>query len=944
MRSEWSVVEPIVDAALDLAPDRRSAYLDRVCAGDPVLRADVEAVLAGAEASLLDTPAAELGASMFRDEELGVAPVQEGTLIGPYRVIRELGHGGMGVVYLAQRADGGFEQRVALKLVKRGMDSDDILRRFLAERQVLARLNHPHIARLLDGGVTAQGQPYFAMEYVDGVPLDRHCDAASLGIEERLRLFEEVCEAVQYAHGNLVVHRDLKPSNILVTPNGGTRLLDFGIAKVLDQDAADQTVTQAEHRLMTPEYAAPEQVTGEPVTTATDVYSLGAILYRLVAGRPVYRLPRGDRMETLRIICNVDPEPPGTRGDLDVIVLKALRKDPARRYSSVEALVEDLRRFRGGLPVHARPDSVGYRARKFLARNRLGVAAVALLILSLAAGLAGTLWQARATSREAARARAVKDFVLGLFRGSTPEEARGREVTARELLERGARRVETGLAREPALQTEFLGVLGAIHRDLGLYPEADSLLERAVRLTEARHGGAHPDVAARRSDWAMVLADRGDYARAESLLTDANRILRRERGPRDTTLASSLAGLASVQRRQGNFAAAESLYREALAIHGSLQGGELRVAEDLDQLGLVLVDAGSLVRADSAHQAAITLRRHLLDPDHPDMIASLHHLAALRERQTEYVEAERLQREVLERRRRLYPGGHPDVASALQNLIRVLQIQGGFAEAESLSVEAHAMLRSWLGADHPMTLKSVSDLATVKYDRGDLPGAEAGFRDALAGWERSLGRDNPTTLAALNDLGAVLRYQRRYAEAEPLFREVLTLRRRRLGDAHPDVAASSANLAELLREKGDLAAAEAAYRTTLAIYSTALPPGNVLMAGALIGLGGVLTDAGRAAEAEPMLRRALDLRVEKLGVTDRRTARAQRSLGVCLAALGRREEAEQLLLQSYATLESATNFVHRTLRTAALHDLVALYDGWGRPADAAKFRRLLRED
>ena len=951
----WPAVARILDAVLELAPEERPAFLDQACGDDGRLRAEVEAMLAGAEAdAFLNSPAAVLAGPLLEAVARGDgATLSPGALIGPYRLVRELGHGGMGVVYLAERADGQFEQRVALKLIKRGMDSDEILRRFLAERQVLARLSHAHIARLFDGGVTAEGQPYFAMEYVDGVPLYPYCEERKLGFDDRLRLFREVGEAVQYAHRSLVVHRDLKPSNILVTSAGETKLVDFGIAKMLYQDGGDGSVTRTDQRLMTPDYAAPEQVRGEPVTTATDVYALGAILYELLAGQPPHRFAGVSRAERYRIILEVEPVPPSAtvrgvregrrlRGDLDYIVLKALRKDPAQRYPSVEALLDDLERHRTGLPIRGRSDSVPYRARKFLGRHRLGVTVVVLVMLVLAAGLGGTLWQARATAREAAKARAVKNFVVSLFRVSQPEESRGRDITARELLERGARRIDSGLARQPELQAELLDVLGVIHRDLGLFPEADTLLRRAVELSRATYGETHPDVAARLTDWAGVLAARGEFTKAESLLTGAHGILLKSRGPEDTGVATTLSTLASVHRRQGNFAQAESLYREALRIDRRSRGDDqLRVAEDLDNLGLVLEEAGELKRADLSYQEALALRREQLDPDHPQVITSLHHLATLREKQGEFTEAERLEREVLERRRRIYPAGHPEIAYALQSLGNTLQIQGGYAEAESLALEALAILRARLGADHPETLELVNNLATLKYEKGDLRGAEKEFREVYAAWRRSLGDDHPTTLQALNDVAAALKYQRRYAEAEPLYREALALRRKRLGERHPDVALAWGNLAELLAERGELAEAARAYHVSLSIFRTELPPGNIYISGSLLAIGAALIDQGLPGEAEPLLREALALRIQKLGPSDRRTARAQRTLGLCLVALGQRDEAEQLLLESYRTLAAATNWYHRTLREHTLHDIVALYQAGGRRAEAAKYRALL---
>jgi Tol biopolymer transport system component/predicted Ser/Thr protein kinase len=407
----WPEVERILDLVLEVAPEQRPALLDRTCTGDPELRAEVEALLAGAEASVFfESAAVDFADPLVEAEVSG----RTGEFFGPYRLVRELGHGGMGLVYLAERADGQFQQRVALKLIKRGMDSDEIQRRFLAERQVLASLNHPHIARLLDGGVTADGQPWFAMEYVEGVPLSRYCDERNLGIDQRLELFRKICKAVQHAHQSMVVHRDLKPGNILVTRDGEIKLLDFGIAKVLRAHADDDSLTHTGDRLMTPDYAAPEQVCGGPVTIATDVYALGAILYLLLTGQPAHKFAGATRTERDRVICEVEPEAPsaavrGTArdrwrrqlaGDLDTIVLKALRKEPARRYPSVDALLEDLERHRSGLPVRAQRDTVAYRTRKFLGRRRYPIEVAVLVCLGLAIGLVGTFVAIRAGARE----------------------------------------------------------------------------------------------------------------------------------------------------------------------------------------------------------------------------------------------------------------------------------------------------------------------------------------------------------------------------------------------------------------------------------------------------------------------------------------------------------------------------------------------------------------
>ncbi|MEW5918709.1 MAG: serine/threonine-protein kinase, partial [Gemmatimonadota bacterium] len=453
-RERWQRIEGILDEVLELPREARAKFLTQACEGDGQLRAEVERLLLSAdgESGLLDDSADANAALLLGDED--AARSRMGETVGPYRIVRELARGGMGAVYEAERVDGAFQQRVALKLVRRGMDSEEVQQRFLAERQILARLTHPNIAALLDGGQTDVGQPWFAMELVVGRPITAWCDDRRLGIDARVELVEQVCRAVSYAHRNLVVHRDLKPSNILVTDDGVVKLLDFGIAKLLhDGTAHGDTVTHLGSRAMTPEYAAPEQVRGEAVTTATDIYALGAVLYEILTGHRAHRFRRRSAAEVERVVCEQIPEAPSTvitrteerelsdgtvetvdpirvsaargapvarlrkllDGDLDTIALKALRKEPDRRYPSADALLDDLLRRRSGLPVLARQDTLGYRARKFVARNRIAVAAAVVVVLSLGAGLVGTTWQARVASRQAVRATIVKDFLVGLF-------------------------------------------------------------------------------------------------------------------------------------------------------------------------------------------------------------------------------------------------------------------------------------------------------------------------------------------------------------------------------------------------------------------------------------------------------------------------------------------------------------------------------------------------
>jgi serine/threonine-protein kinase len=845
----------------------------------------------------------------------------------------------MGRVYLAERADGQFEQRVALKLIKRGMDSDEIHRRFLAERQILARLSHPNIARLLDGGVTETDQPWFAMEYVNGVPITTHCKQLGLSVRQRLKLFEDVCDAVRYAHQNLIVHRDLKPSNILVTTGGVVKLLDFGIAKLLDETPGELSQVGTGLRAMTPEYAAPEQVRMEPVTTATDVYALGAVLYEVLTGRRVQSFSRPTPVEIERVVCDVEPANPDLGTDLDTILLKALRKDPARRYPTADAFAEDLRRYAVGLPVHARPDTVRYRAGKFIRRHRLGVAGAAAIMLSLVGGLTAAAWQARLARHEAARAGEVKNFLIRLFQVSDPVQSRGREISARELLDRGARQLDTALAREPGIQAELLDVVGSIYYSLGLYPQSDSLYRRSVDLSRAIYGPSDTLVAQRLTSWAATLQVESHYDRAETLLDSALRIREKQLGPNHPRLVETIEHLANVKRLKGEHAAAEALYRRALVIRRQMTPPDpLKVATDLRLLGLVLWEAGNYAAADSVCNEALGIQRRHLDPDHPEIVRTLRNLALINSAQGNLSEAERLGRLVLEKRRRLYPSGHPELATAMDELAGIAGDAGLFAESDSLATKALEMRREILGPDAVETLNSISAVGLSRWRMGDLAGAEASLRDAVSGYHRVLGNDHRLTFSGVNNLGFILRDRGKYDEAETLLRQALAGRRLRLRRYHPSIAASLRHLGILLNRTGRNAEAEQLLRESVDAYRHSLPPRHPIQAEVLTDLAAVLVDRKRPAEAEPLLREAESIAMQKFKPSDLRLAETRRLLGVTLAILGNTAEAERLLKESYDAIKVHPYAGQR--RQTSLRSLVKFYEEQRRPRDAAAYRRL----
>jgi serine/threonine-protein kinase len=868
--SRAAEVERFFLEALDRPAPERQAFLDDVCA-DAEVRAEVGSLLAAHDAAgeFLETADATRAAALLDSEE-----EPPDARFGPYRLMQEIGRGGMGVVYRAERADGQFEQQVALKVLKRGMDSDEILRRFLVERQILARLQHAHIARLLDGGVGQNGQPYYVMEYVEGRPLSDHCNERRLSIEARLELFVHVCEAVQYAHQQLVVHRDLKPSNILVTAGGEVKLLDFGIAKLLDP-AAGVTRTEARLSLATPEYGAPEQMRGEPVTTAADIYALGVVLYELLAGRRPYRFAERTPEQILEVVSTVEPVRPSTaaparlrrrlRGDLDTIVLKALRKEPERRYGSAEALLEDVRRHLAGLPVRARPDTLAYRTAKFARRHAIALGAVGLVIASLAIGLGIAVRQTRLARREATRAAEVQKLVTEIFEVTDPEEARGESVTARELLDRAAERVDQGLDTQPDMRAEMKHVIGTLFFKLGLYERALTQHEAALEARRELFGSTAAEVAESLEGLGEVCISTGDYERAERAYREALAMRRELEGESSEAVAGVLDSLGLVLAEQGKYAEAEQLQRRALAIHrAAAAGGESReVATALSNLGLTLRWAGDFDAAEPLH------------------------------------------REALEMKRRVFGADHPEVGWAMEHLGVWLGQRGDYAAAEPLLVGALEILERVHGESHPEVALVTNNLAKMYLVSGDPRTAEPLFRRALATNIAIYGEENRRVAVNLTNLGEVMAALARYDEAARLHERVLAMRRKLLGDRHWEVAMSLHFLGHAELMLGRLDAAGTHYREALDIGREAWTGGHPFLAQILSGYGELHVARAAYAEAEPLLREALAIREKVLVEGDWQRAETRVLLGECLVGLGRVAEARPLLRDGHRALRQA---------------------------------------
>jgi eukaryotic-like serine/threonine-protein kinase len=939
----WQLIEDILDAALELPVDARAAFLHEHCAGDPDLRTDVARILAAGEqpTPLPATPAsfaASLLAGLAPGAGADVAPARE--RIGAYRIVRELGHGGMGAVYLAERDDEHYHKQVAIKVLRHGMGTGQLPDRFRNERQILAGLEHANIARLLDGGVS-DGAPYIVMEYVEGLPLDRYCEEHHAALAERLRLFCDVCSAVQYAHQNLIVHRDLKPSNILVTAAGEVKLLDFGIAKLLDDPGGtDAPLTRTGVHVMTPEYAAPEQVRGGAVTTATDVYALGVILYQLLTGQPPYELMGRSLSEIERVVCQTDPPRPSTaarrrqrgrtaadrekrpvaqadqerlrrrlRGDLDTIVMKALQKDAQRRYPSAAALLEDLRRYQQGRPVRARPDTPAYRTRKFVLRHKVAAGA-GLVLTALIFGFALRESQLRRQAESAAqRAEAVRDYLVSVFEVSDPFSTgvdRGEDVSARTLLDRGAQRVDVSLRDQPEARADMLGVLGGVYVNLGLLAQAEPLLERALELNGSLYGERSVEVAAALDALGELFMNQGRLDEAEDVVRRSLTLRRTLLGNQHPLVARSLDRLATVLQEKSAYAEAAPLFREALAIRERVLGPDhTDVARSLNNLALLHFSLAEHDAAEPLYRRAVAINRKALGDQHAVTSINMQNLATLLHQQGEWAEAEAVFVESLAMKRRIFGDAHPRVTVHLNNLAALLRDMGRLDEAEAYAREALMLDLQIFDEDHPYVIASRSRLATVLMDRGLLAEAEQTWRLVLESATRVHGTEHIRVLQAHDGLGAVRYRAGDLIRAEAAYREAHTLARRLFADDNLWTISVSVALGRVLEAAGRAAAAEPIMRA--AVEQTATVQGALRSPAisARVGLGLVLVGNGRANDAEPLLHEALQLSTETNGEDHWRTADAKLALGTLLMRQQRFAEAEPLLQQAHDALRAS---------------------------------------
>ena len=845
----WARIQAVFSDAAEMAPPDRPGFLARACRDergvpDAALHDEVLALLR------LDDEAT----AFFEDGLERVLPTPTaaecGERVGPWRLVREVGQGGMGAVWLAERADAddpdGFRQRAAVKLVRPGLGAD-VAERFRAERRILAGLHHPHIARLLDGGVTEDGRPYLAMEYVEGEPITHYCDARSLDVDARLALFASVAHAVGYAHQNLVVHRDLKPSNILVMdgPDGSphAQLLDFGIAKLLAEtpaDGDDETQTWA----LTPDYAAPEQASGGAVTTATDVYGLGVVFYELLSGCRPIRVGRGTPAEIERAIRETQPVRPsdarrlpgatpaeaarrrGTsertlartlRGDLDRIALKALRKEPSRRYSSAEAFGRDVERHLEGLPVDARPDTVGYRFRKFAGRHRVGVGAALAVLVAVLGGLGGALWWAGEAAQERDRAVASRELLLDVLGDVDPDQTGGRELSALTLLDQTADRLRTGLRDDRQTRAAVEASIGKVYGNLGEFERAELLQRSALETRLALYGPGHPDVLQSQADLALLLSRQSRYDEAGVLLRGAMEAGTRARDDDDPALAAVHHAEGVNLTLQGQFAEAEPHLLHALRVRGEALGPDApAVAHTTAAMGQLLRRQGRLEEAEAHYRVAAERYRELFGEGNPRLASALNEIGVIRKNGGDYTGAEPFYRQAIAIFRDAYGERHPDYALALSNLglllkDRAILLDGDRAlldEAEPMLLQSLDVYRGLHGRTHLRVAHTEAHVGTLFLARGEGRTAEEWFRRSLATHARAA---TPALHSArpypLTGLGEALLLRGRAREAEAPLREALRVREVST-PGHWRIAGAQSALAECLFRLGQTEAAD----------------------------------------------------------------------------------------------------------------------------------------
>lgn len=815
--------------------------------------------------------------------------------IGPYRLIQLLGVGGMGEVWRAEQTE-PFHRTVALKLIKPGMDTKAVVARFESERQALALMVHPNIAKVFDAGATDEGRPYFVMEYVLGIPITDYCDRHRLTINDRLSLFMHVCDGVQHAHQKAIIHRDLKPSNVLVEEldqKPVPKIIDFGLAKATGQRLTEMTMfTEVGARVGTPAYMSPEQADSNErnIDTRSDVYSLGVILYELLVGTLPFtsqELHQAGMEVMLQKIREQEPTRPSTkiksmgdsssdfavkrreepqtlarhlRGELDWITLKALEKDRARRYGSPSELAADIQRHLQHQPVLAGPPSATYRASKFVRRHRFGVSVAGAGVVLLFAFAMTMALQARRIARERDRANRVTEFMVGMFKVSDPNEARGNSVTAREILDKASKEIATGLSEDSEVQSDLMQTMARTYVNLGLFSVAHGLAATALENRRRLLGPENPKTLQSMNQLGWILDREGHDSEAEKLTRQALAIEKRVVGPEDPLTLEAMGNLAVILEKEGGYKEEETLQRDLIAIRTRQLGPEsLPTLRAMSSLASAVSLQGRTAEAEQMYRNTLGIEQRVLGREHPQTIATTHNLANIVQEQGRYAEAEKLYRETLDVEKRVLGADHPDTADTMVTLANTLVYEEGVTQqAEDLYRKALEIQQRVVGNEHPYTMRALEGLANLLSNKGDYAASEKLHREILSIRERTLGPEHTDVLLSKYNLAEVMFREGRFLESEKLFRETQEAQIRVLGAENPDTLASQAILARVLTSEGHYHEAEAIARQALEVQVRVLGPQHADSLNTLQYLGMALAYDHRYDEAKKLFTDTID--------------------------------------------------------------------------------------
>lgn len=790
-RKTWQKIEEITDYALTLPAAERELFINKKCNGDPKLESEIKALITSITDSegWLEDPGIFVN-DILEDLPNELSVLQDtssllGKKVGAYTIIKEIAKGGMGTVFLAERTDGVFDHKVAIKLINADRATEENIRRFKQERNILAELNHPGIAQIYDGGITADDVPYFIMEYIDGVPITEYCNENRLPLSDRIRLFKKVLKAVQHAHENLIVHRDLKPNNILVTKDRDVKILDFGISKLLREEKSE-TVPEIKKQALTLSFAAPEQIKQQTITTATDIYSLGLVFYMSLTNRLPYSLSKLSFTEAFEKILSSDLIPPSAnidsntgltkkdiQADLDAIILKALQKNQRNRYRSVSTFLVDLNKFEHHLPISACENTLAYVSKKYLRRNQksLGVAAfILILIISFASFYTLNITKQKEQAQLAAlKAEEVSDFLIQLFEASDPASNLGNVFTTRELLKNGVEQSEQ-LSNQPLLQARLFDITGQVYRNIGNFDQAKYLIENAISLRERNLGYYHPLTLASKHNLGLVLNDMGNFHEAELIFKLVYDQREKTLGEDHIETASTLSNLAYSIRRQGDYTLAEELARESLSVFTKQLGTDnIQTLDIMNKLAITLQNKGEYQEAEKIFIQVLEKRKELLGSPHPEVAKSINNLATLYLNTGQFLKARSMMNEALDIQKELFGPVHPSVAVVINNLGLVSIELQEYERAGKYFEQALDMRLNILARNHTNTAISFFSIGNLMLATNRPDSAIAVFEQAIAIFKEELSEDHSFTAHSNLGIGRALNQKGLTKEAEPYY-------------------------------------------------------------------------------------------------------------------------------------------------------------------------------